>query len=72
MNLNVDVASGRLGATGVGAKEPGAADGRFLLEVGGDKIECIRVHGGKVVKFEWNYGGILATIVIFSVFLGRN
>jgi hypothetical protein len=38
----------------VGAKDPGAADGRFLLEVRGEKIECIRVHGGKVVKSKWN------------------
>jgi hypothetical protein len=54
LNLNIDIAGGRLGATGVGAKDPGAADGRFLLEVGGEKIECIRVHGGKVVKSKWN------------------
>lgn len=39
-----------MGATGVGAKEPGAFDLRFFKEVGGDKFESVRVHGRKVVK----------------------
>ncbi len=50
LDLNIDVAGGRMGATGVGAKEPGAFDLRFFKEVGGDKFESVRVHGRKVVK----------------------
>ena len=44
LDLNIDVAGGRMGATGVGAKEPGAFDLRFFKEVGGDFIEIFRCH----------------------------